>query len=280
MSMDSDTSSHAGDYKYFRQMTRDRLLHEMLGSTKKGDSRSNWKVLIMDRFTVKIMSYACKMADITGAGVSLVEDIYKRRQPLPTMDAIYYIQPSKENVVMFLSDMAGKKPLYKKAFVFFSSPVARELVSHIKKDSTVLPRIGALSEMNLEYFAIDRQGFVTDNEMSLDELFGDDENHRKADACLNMMAARAATAFASMRELPFVRYRAAKSLDANTMTTYRDLVPTKLAAGIWNYLTKYKTSIANFPQTETCELLVLDRSVDQIAPVIHEWTYDAMCRDL
>lgn len=48
------------------------------------------------------------------------------------------------------------------------------------------------------------------------------------------------------------------------MTTYRDLVPTKLAAGIWNYLTKYKTSIANFPQTETCELLVLDRSVDQV----------------
>ncbi|KAK9949944.1 hypothetical protein M0R45_005452 [Rubus argutus] len=31
---------------------------------------------------------------------------------------------------------------------------------------------------------------------------------------------------------------------------------------------------------ETCELLVLDRSVDQIAPIIHEWTYDAMCHDL
>ena len=67
-----------------------------------------------------------------------------------------------------------------------------------------------------------------------------------------------------LQELPFVRYRAAKSLDTNTMTTYRDLVPTKLAAGIWNHLTKYKTSIANFPQTETCELLVLDRSVDQV----------------
>ncbi|KNA14722.1 hypothetical protein SOVF_105040 [Spinacia oleracea] len=280
MSMDSDSSSHAGDHKYFKQITRDRLLHEMLESTKKGDSRSTWKVLIMDRFTVKIMSCACKMADITEAGVSLVEDIYKRRQPLPTMDAIYFIQPSKENVIMFMSDMAGKKPLYKKAFVFFSSPITRELVGHIKKDATVLPRIGALSEMNLEYYAIDRQGFVTDNEMAMEELFGNDENHRKADACLNIMAARAATTFASMREFPFVRYRAAKSLDTNTMTTYRDLIPTKLAAGIWNHLTKYKTSIANFPQTETCDLLVLDRSVDQIAPVIHEWTYDAMCHDL
>ncbi|KAL2902271.1 SNARE-interacting protein KEULE [Bienertia sinuspersici] len=281
MSMsDSDSSSQIGDHKYFRQITRDRLLHEMLGSTKKGDSRSTWKVLIMDRFTVKIMSCACKMADITEAGVSLVEDIYKRRQSLPTMDAIYFIQPSRENIVMLKSDMAGKKSLYKKAFVFFSSPIARELVADIKKDATILPRIGALSEMNLEYFAIDRQGFVTDNERALEELFGDDENHRKADACLNVMATRVATAFASMKELPFVRYRAAKSLDTNTMTTYRDLIPTKLAAGIWNYLTKYKTSIPNFPQTETCELLVLDRSIDQIAPVIHEWTYDAMCRDL
>ncbi|KAI7983720.1 SNARE-interacting protein KEULE [Camellia lanceoleosa] len=64
------------------------------------------------------------------------------------------------------------------------------------------------------------------------------------------------------------------------MTTFRDLMPTKLAAGVWNCLMKYKVDLPNFPQTETCELLVVDRSVDQIAPVIHEWTYDAMCHDL
>ncbi|GAB4834255.1 STXBP unc-18 S1 [Ancistrocladus abbreviatus] len=280
MSMSDSDSSVFGDYKNFRQVTRDRLLLEMLRSAKTGDKKSTWKVLIMDKLTVKIMSYACKMADITEEGVSLVEDIYKRRQPLPTMDAIYFIQPTKENVIMFMSDMSGKTPLYKKAYVFFSSPISRELVSHIKKDATVLPRIGALREMNLEYFAIDSQGFVTNNERALEELFGDEEDHHTGDACLNVMATRVATVFASLRELPFVRYRAARSLDANTMTTYRDLVPTKLAAGIWNCLTKYKTAIANFPQTETCELLVLDRSVDQIAPVIHEWTYDAMCHDL
>ncbi|XP_056174343.1 SNARE-interacting protein KEULE isoform X2 [Syzygium oleosum] len=234
----------------------------------------------MDKLTVKIMSCSCKMADITEEGVSLVEDIYRRRQPLPSMDAIYFIQPSKENVTMFLSDMSGRSPLYKKAFVFFSSPISRELVAQVKRDSTVLPRIGALREMNLEYFAIDSQGFITDNERALEDLFGDDENTRRGDACLNVMATRIATVFASLREFPFVRYRAAKSLDANTMTTFRDLIPTKLAAGIWNCLAKYKQSNPNFPQTETCELLILDRSVDQIAPIIHEWTYDAMCHDL
>ncbi|VFR01945.1 unnamed protein product [Cuscuta campestris] len=234
----------------------------------------------MDKLTVKIMSYACKMADITEEGVSLVEDIYRRRQPVPTMDAIYFIQPTKENVLMFLSDMAGKSPLYKKAFVFFSSSISKELVDQIKRDTSVLSRIGALREMNLEYFAIDSQGFVTDNERALEELFGDDEGSLKGDACLRVMATRIATVFASLREFPFVHYRAIKSIDPTTMTTFRDLIPTKLAAAVWNCLMKYKSTLPHFPQTETCELLIVDRSVDQVAPIIHEWTYDAMCHDL
>ncbi|KAL6322625.1 hypothetical protein AAG906_014297 [Vitis piasezkii] len=81
-------------------------------------------------------------------------------------------------------------------------------------------------------------------------------------------------------ELPLVQYRAAKTLDGSAVATFRDLVPTKLAAAVWNSLEKYKSTIPNFPQTGTCELLILDRSIDQIAPVIHEWTYDAMCHDL
>ncbi|KAM4073873.1 hypothetical protein ACB094_10G051700 [Castanea mollissima] len=281
MSMsDSDsTSSYGSDHKNFRQSSRERLLHEMLRSSKTGDSKSTWKVLIMDKLTVKVMSYSCKMADITDEGVSLVEDIYRRRQPLPSMDAIYFIQPSRENVIMLLSDMAGKAPLYRKAFVFFSSPISRELVNHIKKDTTILPRIVALKEMNLEYFAIDSQGFITNNERALEELLGDEENTRKGVMCLNVMATRIATVFASLREFPMVRFRAAKSLDATTMTTFRDLIPTKLAAGVWDCIMKYK-SLPGFPKTETCELLILDRSVDQIAPIIHEWTYDAICHDL
>ncbi|EEF51007.1 SNARE-interacting protein KEULE [Ricinus communis] len=277
---DSDASSSGGDYKNFRQISRERLLHEMLRSAKTGNSKSTWKVLIMDKLTVKVMSYSCKMADITQEGVSLVEDIYRRRQPLPSMDAIYFIQPTKENVIMFLSDMSGRSPLYKKAFVFFSSPISKELVTHIKRDASVLPRIGALREMNLEYFAIDSQGFVTDNERALEELFRDEEDSSRGDACLNVMATRITTVFASLREFPFVRYRAAKSLDVTTMTTLRDLIPTKLAARVWDRLTQYKQKIEHFPQTETCELLILDRSIDQIAPIIHEWTYDAMCHDL
>ncbi|XP_074321521.1 protein transport Sec1a-like [Silene latifolia] len=275
---DSEGSARgrSNEYKNFRMIGRDRLLYEMLKSTS-ADSKA-WKVLIMDKVTVKVMSSSCQMADITDQGISLVEDLFRRRQPMPSMDAVYFIQPSKENLVMFMSDMSGREPLYKKAFVFFSVPVPKELINHLKSDMSLVPRIGALREMNLEYFPLDSQVFVTDHEMALEELYGETaQNARKFDACLNLMATRIATVFASLKELPYVRYRAAK--DPDTAPPH-ELVPSKLANSVWNCLTKYKTTIPNFPQKETCELLILDRSVDQIAPVIHEWTYDAMCHDL
>ncbi|KAK1408861.1 hypothetical protein QVD17_40970 [Tagetes erecta] len=273
---DSETSNQGGDYKMFRQVTRDRLLYEML----KASSKSSWKVLIMDKVTMKVMSASCKMADITDQGVSLVEQILKRREPMPNMDAIYYIQPTYENLIMFMSDMSGREPLYKKAFVYFSSPIPKDFISRIKSDSSVVPRIGALREMNLEYYPIDNQAFVTDHEMALGELYGDDaEKFPDYDLCLNTMATRIATVFASLKEHPTIRYPV-KGTPESTETTWRDLVPKKLASAISDYINTYKTTIPKFPQTETCELLILDRSVDLVAPVIHEWTYDAMCHDL
>ncbi|KAG6548880.1 hypothetical protein Mapa_009643 [Marchantia paleacea] len=281
MSVLDGDSSHGG-WKNFRQTTRDRLLHEMLRSAR-GNNAANWKVLIMDEVTVKIMSNACKMADITEEGISLVEDLNKRRQPLPALEAVYFIQPTRDSVQKFMGDMNGKSPLYKKSYVFFSSPLGRDLLNIIKGEPLLLSRIAALREMNLEYLTIDTQGFSTDNDRALVQLFGElSEGTRDYEVCLDTIAYRLSTVFASLKEFPLVRYRAARSAAANSAstTTARDLVPTKMAAALWERLMKYKSSLANFPQNETCELIIVDRSIDPVAPIIHEWTYDAMCHDL
>jgi syntaxin-binding protein 1 len=67
----SDSSSHgAGGFRTFRQTSRDRLLQEMLHAARTGKGSAEWKVLIMDEVTVKVMSCTCKMADITDEGIS------------------------------------------------------------------------------------------------------------------------------------------------------------------------------------------------------------------
>ncbi|CAH1438269.1 unnamed protein product [Lactuca virosa] len=174
----------------------------------------------------------------------MVEQIHKRRQPVPSVDAVYYIQPTKKNLHFILADMAGKAPLYKEAYVFFSSSVSKELVADIKKEPSIKSRLRGMKEC-----------FITNHGSALEELYGDEEFSRKGDECVTAMANRIATVFASMLEFPFVRYRAAKSLDPKTMSKFCNLIPTKLAVAVWNNLMKYKT-LNHFPQTETCHLLI------------------------
>lgn len=55
----------------------------------------------------------------------------------------------------------------------------------------------------------------------------------------------------------------ASNIEDSSASNFRALLPSKLAAAISGILTKYK-SIPNFPQRETCDLLIVDRSVDLV----------------
>lgn len=69
-----------------------------------------------------------------------------------------------------------------------------------------------------------------------------------------------------------MRYRAPRSvMDASTTTAARDLVPTKVAALLWDKLMKYKASLQNFPQSETCDLIIVDRSIDPVSGFFRSW---------
>lgn len=58
-----------------------------------------------------------------------------------------------------------------------------------------------------------------------------------------------------------MRFQTAK--DPDTASSH-ELIPSKLASAVWDRLKLYKSTIPNYPQKETCEFLILDRSVDQV----------------
>lgn len=66
------------------------------------------------------------------------------------------------------------------------------------------------------------------------------------------------------QEFPFVRYKKPSKEGDDDSKNSRDLIPKKLAEAVWKHITTYKTSIPKFPATETCELLIVDRSIDQV----------------
>lgn len=51
----------------------------------------------------------------------VVEDLLKRREPLPTMDAIYLMSPTEDAVRVLMKDFEHpNRPMYHSAHVFFT----------------------------------------------------------------------------------------------------------------------------------------------------------------
>ncbi|XP_041133366.1 syntaxin-binding protein 3-like [Polyodon spathula] len=78
-----------------------------------------WRILILDHFTTKLLSSCCKMSDLMSEGITIVEDLYKNREPVPEMKAIYLISPSEKGVDSLVNDFKNTYK-YKAAYIYFT----------------------------------------------------------------------------------------------------------------------------------------------------------------
>ncbi|KAK3242697.1 Sec1-like domain containing protein [Cymbomonas tetramitiformis] len=105
----------------FRQIMRKRLLDDIL-KTASQSSDGDWNILVLDKFTLKVFSSACTMSEMIDCGVSLIEEIEKGREPMPSTAGIYFIEPEPASVAQLIKDFSNEKlPQYASAHVFFSS---------------------------------------------------------------------------------------------------------------------------------------------------------------
>ena len=273
-------AAHGPSAPALKELVRKRLMTDMLRGFTADDMGS---VMLVDSLTVRILSGAYKLSELLEENINLVENItardaagsYLGRQPMPNTTACYFITPTVESINRMLADYKDKRsPMYGKCHVFLSSRLSDALLAKIKAHN-IIKYVASFKEINLEYVLAEDNCFVLDSPQSLPLLFAPEESAAATESKRqeqHRLANMLATLCATLGEMPHVRS------DSRPMAS-------SLAAVLQTKLEELGAPGSSFPTRHLAEderptLLVLDRSFDCMAPLLHEYTYQAIAHDL
>eukprot|EP00002_Diphylleia_rotans_P007281 TRINITY_DN1679_c0_g1_i1.p1 TRINITY_DN1679_c0_g1~~TRINITY_DN1679_c0_g1_i1.p1 ORF type:complete len:623 (-),score=137.85 TRINITY_DN1679_c0_g1_i1:324-2192(-) len=254
------------------KIVRQRFIDLLKSIVREGE----WKVLVMDKHSTRVISACCSMYDIMDCGITLVEPIDIRRQPIRNLEAIYFITPSPDSVERFISDFKdAKNPQYAGVHLIFTSAVANEVFDKIKA-SAASGFVRSFKEFNLQFLAIESQAYSLDRPESLQVIYGDTSASKQV--LISQITNDLVTLLFSLNELgkfPRIRYgSSAEKQGANSKAA------TLLASTLTDRIKALPTAYRTPSDRDAATILILDRSYDVTSPVMHEFTYQAMIYDL
>uniref|UniRef100_A0A8C8B1F3 Syntaxin binding protein 3 n=1 Tax=Otus sunia TaxID=257818 RepID=A0A8C8B1F3_9STRI len=250
-----------------------RLVWQKLKSSVFDDCRKEeeWKIILLDDYTTKLLSLCCKMTDLLAEGITVVENVYKNREPVPHMKAIYFITPTKKSVDGLIDDFITKSSRrYKAAYVYFTDFCPDNLFNKIK--SSCAKSIRRCKEINISFFPYESQVFTLNVPDAFYRCYSPTlEKTKDNDAVMQVIAEQIVTLCATLDENPGVRYKSGPSDKASKLA---QLVEKNLE----NY---YKTDEKSQIKAKThSQLIIIDRGFDPVSTVLHELTFQAMAYDL
>lgn len=277
-----------------RRRLQARLLDRMVRSVGKPGS---WKVLVVDREALRILAAALGgLNGLVDEGVTIIEMLDMRREPLPRIPAIFFCVPSAESIQHLCAE-APKQ--YGEFHLFFTHRVPDFQMDVLRQNAPMLRsrRVKSFVELDVELLATESRVFSLDRPgASLPQLYGG--TPREALEEMSTLSERLTDACGLVgRMLDWDVRSDGASQKARTVATLvkEQLETVKLkaradraqreAAGIVEK-EEAEEDVAAGPDGEAAvkptraTLLVLDRASDMISPLMHDFSYQAMAHDL
>jgi hypothetical protein len=280
---DTEKAMDRAELGSLKTIQRRRLLNEIVHAYT-GPNGEGF-ALVLDRLGTYLISTQLNMGDIMfpTAGVCLVENLFKKRQPNPYMSAVYFVQPTANNFRAIIRDFQEKGPaMYAGVHILLTSTVPPAGLELLKSAPRLRRHLLSVNELHCELFPMEdclcSFGVPESLNLTFGEGIASDRNKSRVQADhYELVASRLLGACISLHEVPHVRIA---SGNARCRRIY-DVFAQKLTAFVqenpaWWF---HSSGDAHNGIGQRATLLIVDRCDDLAAPLVHEFSYQAMLHD-
>lgn len=234
-----------------------------------GSSHNEWKVLIYDKPCQSIISPLLTVSQLRSRGVTLHMLAESKREPIPDVPALYFLEPTRSNLSIIAQDCA--KRLYSKVHLHFVSKLDRGLMEEFAKmivASNSLDCIASVHDEYLDFVSLEHRLFALGNtKESYVSLHQRGVTDQTMDLYMDQIAHGLLSVVGCLGAVPVIRCPKGGA---------PDMIARKLSRLIASHPTHQKSFLSH-----TRPLLVLlDRNMDLITPLQHSITYQALIDDL
>ncbi|KAK2702793.1 hypothetical protein QYM36_018612 [Artemia franciscana] len=254
-----------------KSLVRQKIMNEVLRSNEIG---THWRNLVVDRLSLKMVSSCFTIYEINAEKITIEDLLDRSREPHPSLEAVYLLSPTNDSVESLISDITYPwRKKYKAAHVFFTRACPDELFNKIVEVVKCLKLsnfLETLKEINIDCIPYESQVFSLDFPDGFQCYYNRNKASQRT-AAMERMAEQIATLCSTLGEYPAVRYRA----DDERNIEFAQMVQHKLD--------RYKAddpAIGDGHEKSLSQLLIIDRGVDGVSPLLHELTLQAMAYDL
>lgn len=231
--------------------------------------------MVLDQGSKRLVDSSVREDDILKENVTNIELIEERRPMNQEMDAVYLLSPQPHIVDCLMADFERRR--YRRSFIIWTALLPPDQRARLDKSAIARENIAQLKILNIDFFPRESHLITFRDPWSFPTLYHPACNHLVR-RHMEDLTHRIVSICVSLGEYPTIRYYSPRSAshEASVLCTH-------LARFVQQELDQYAKFHEDFPPPSPRPrgaLIITDRSMDLFAPLVHEFTYQAMVHDV
>jgi len=267
----------------FRDIQKRRIVNEIIRAH--AGTNGEAFVLVLDKLSTFLLSTQVSMNDIMypKEAVCLVENVMKKRQPNPFMEAVYFIQPTASSIKAMVADFEKEtgKAQYGGVHIVLAGKCPEAGMQLIKETPRLVRHMITFAELNIDVFPTESHLINFGLPQAINQLFGhgkEDPSNETTMKQYMLIAERMVSVCSSLHELPHVRIRTNNSRSNLFYNCFSDKMQKFIQGNPeWKWHDGAINACNGIDQRAT--LIVLDRRDDLSTVLRHDFSYQSLAHD-